>query len=139
SGRLLAIRQVLSKIRHQQYPHWCLTFRFTRDGRYSVRVLVLTQVLAYPPDAGPKIKTLQVLQHLAAQHDVVYRTFVRSEKEVQDAEKLGEMCRRVITVPLNRSRVGDVRFLIESLLMGDSFVLRRDYRASMRETARRLL
>jgi glycosyltransferase involved in cell wall biosynthesis len=104
-----------------------------------VRVLVLTQVLAYPPDAGPKIKTLQVLQHLAAHHDVVYCTFVRSDKEVQDAEKLGEICRRVITVPLNRSRVGDVRFLIESLLMGDSFVLRRDYRASMRETVRRLL
>lgn len=104
-----------------------------------MRVLVLTQVLVYPPDAGPKIKTLQVLQHLAAHHDVVYCTFVRSEKEVQAAEKLSEFCRRVITVPLSRSRVGDVRFLIESLMTGDSFLLRRDYRVSMQETVRRLV
>lgn len=104
-----------------------------------MRVLVLTQVLVYPPDAGPKIKTLQVLQHLAAHDDVVYCTFVRSEKEVQDAKKLDEICRRVITVPLHRSRIGDVRFLAESLATGDSFVLRRDYRAAMQETVRQLL
>ena len=104
-----------------------------------MRVLVLTQVLVYPPDAGPKIKTLQVLQYLAAHHDVVYCTFVRSEKEVQDAKKLDEICRRVITVPLNRSRVGDVRFLAESMVTGDSFLLRRDYRASMQEKVRQLL
>jgi polysaccharide biosynthesis protein PslH len=104
-----------------------------------MRILVLTQVLVYPPDAGPKIKTLQVLQHLAAHHDVVYCTFVRSTKEVQDSKKLSGICRRVITVPLNRSRAGDVRFLIESLATGDSFLLRRDYRVVMQETVRQLL
>ena len=104
-----------------------------------MRILVLTQVLVYPPDAGPKIKTLQVLRHLAAHHEVVYCTFVRSTKEVQDSKKLSEICRRVITVPLNRSRVGDVRFLIESLAIGDSFLLRRDYRVAMQETVRQLL
>jgi glycosyltransferase involved in cell wall biosynthesis len=104
-----------------------------------MRILVLTQVLVYPPDAGPKIKTLQVLQHLAAHHDVVYCTFVRNAKEVQDAKKLSGVCRRVVTVLLNRSRTGDVRFLIESLATGDSFLLRRDYRAAMQETVRQLL
>jgi polysaccharide biosynthesis protein PslH len=104
-----------------------------------MRILVLTQVLVYPPDAGPKIKTLQVLRHLAAHHEVVYCTFVRSTKEVQDSKKLSGICRRVITVPLNRSRVGDVRFLIESLVIGDSFLLRRDYRVAMQETVRQLL
>jgi polysaccharide biosynthesis protein PslH len=104
-----------------------------------MRILVLTQVLVYPPDAGPKIKTLQVLRHLAAHHEVVYCTFVRSTKEVQDSKKLSGICRRVITVPLNRSRVGDVRFLIESLAIGDSFLLRRDYRVAMQETVRQLL
>ena len=90
------------------------------DWGIAMRVLVLTQVLVYPPDAGPKVKTLQVLRHLAAQHDVVYCTFVRSAKEVQDAEKLREVCRRVGTIPLKRSRVGDVRFLAGSLATGDS-------------------
>jgi polysaccharide biosynthesis protein PslH len=104
-----------------------------------MRVLMLTQVLVCPADAGPKVKTLQVLRHLASRHDVVYCSFVRSEKEMQDAAKLREICRRVSAVPLRRSRVGDVGFLVEALVRGDSFVLRRDERPSMRATVRQLL
>ncbi len=104
-----------------------------------MRILVLTQVLVYPPDAGPKVKTLQVLRHLAAQHDVIYCTYVRSDKEAQDAEKLREICKRVSTVPLKRSKVSDVRFLLESLVTGTSFMLRRDDRAAMHQVVRRLL
>lgn len=104
-----------------------------------MRVLVLTQVVVYPPDAGPKVKTLQVLRHLAAHHDVVYCTFVRSSKEVQDAGKFREICRRVATVFIKRSHLSDARFLIESMLTGDSFILRRDDRAAMRVMVRQLL
>src|SRR5438105_15759232 len=104
-----------------------------------MRVLVLTQVVVYPADAGPKVKTLQVLRHLAAQHEVVYCTFVRSDQEVQDAEKLREICSRVSTVPIKRSRVSDARFLLESMVMGDSFILRRDDRMAMRTMVRQLL
>src|SRR5260370_6195946 len=104
-----------------------------------MRVLVLTQVVVYPADAGPKVKTLQVLRHLAAQHEVVYCTFVRSDQEVQDAEKLREICSRVATVPIKRSRLSDARFLLESLATGDSFILRRDDRAAMRTMVRQLL
>lgn len=104
-----------------------------------MRVLVLTQVVVYPADAGPKVKTLQVLRYLAAKHEVVYCTFVRSEQEVRDASKLKEICHRVETVPMKRSRVSDVRFLLESLATGDSFILRRDDRADMRAKVRQLL
>ena len=104
-----------------------------------MRVLVLTQVLVYPPDAGPKVKTLQVLRHLAAQHEVVYCTFVRSDKEAQDAEKLREICHRVVAIPLRRSKVGDAHFLIASLATGTSFMLRRDDRAAMHVAVRQLL
>jgi glycosyltransferase involved in cell wall biosynthesis len=104
-----------------------------------MRVLMLTQVVVYPADAGPKVKTLQVLRHLAAHHDVIYCTFVRSDKETQDAGKLHEFCRKVVTVPIKRSRVSDVRFMAESLLSGDSFLLRRDDRAMMRSMVRQLL
>lgn len=104
-----------------------------------MRILVLTQVLVYPPDAGPKVKTLQVLRHLAAQHDVIYCTYVRSDKEAQEAEKLREICKRVITIPLKRSKVNDVRFLMESLVTGTSFMLRRDDRLAMHQAVRQLL
>lgn len=104
-----------------------------------MRVLVLTQVVVYPADAGPKVKTLQVLRYLAAKHEVVYCTFVRSEQEVRDASKLKEICRRVETVPMKRSKVSDVRFLLESLVTGDSFILRRDDRVDMRAMVRQLL
>src|SRR5436309_7604480 len=104
-----------------------------------MRILLLTQVLVYPADAGPKVKTLQVLRHLAARHEVVYCTFIRSEREKEQARKLQEICRRVITVPINRSRLADVRFLLESLAGGDSFILHRDDGADMRALVRQLL
>src|SRR5207249_11304634 len=50
-----------------------------------------------------------------------------------------EICQGVITVPLQRSRVSDVRFLVESVVTGDSFLLRRDDRAAMRAMVRQLL
>ncbi len=104
-----------------------------------MRVLVLTQVVVYPADAGPKVKTLQVLRHLAAHHEVIYCTYVRSDKEAQDAEYLREICSRVVTIPLKRSRMTDVRFLLESLATNDSFLMRRDDRAEMRATVKQLL
>lgn len=104
-----------------------------------MRVLLLTQVLVYPADAGPKVKTLEVLRYLAAHHEVTYCTFVRGEKELQDAEQLREMCSRVITVPIERSPISNARYMLESLVTGDSFLLRRDYRAEMQATVNRLL
>lgn len=113
---------------------------FCNEKRHNaMRILVLTQVLVYPPDAGPKVKTLQVLRYLAARHDVVYCTFIRSDKEVREAEKLREICHRVVTIPIHRSRTADVRFLLESMATGDSFMLRRDNRASMQAMVRQLL
>jgi glycosyltransferase involved in cell wall biosynthesis len=70
---------------------------------------------------------------------VVYCTYVRNDKEMRDAAKLRDICCRVSTVPLKRSRVGDVRFLVESLATGDSFLLRRDYREAMQSMVRQLL
>lgn len=104
-----------------------------------MRILILTQVLVYPADAGPKIKTLQVLRHLAKQHEVTYCTFVRSEREVQEAETLRSFCHRVETVQIKRSKVSDARFLAESLLASDSFILRRDERPDMKAMVRRLI
>ncbi|HJT56880.1 MAG TPA: glycosyltransferase family 4 protein [Ktedonobacteraceae bacterium] len=104
-----------------------------------MRILMLTQVVVYPADAGPKIKTLQVLRYLAAHHEVIYCTFVRSSQEARDAEKLREMCCRVSTVPIKRSKLSDARFLLKSLLSGESFILSRDDRVAMQDSVRQLL
>jgi glycosyltransferase involved in cell wall biosynthesis len=104
-----------------------------------MRVLVLTQVLVYPADSGPKIKTLQVLRHLAEHHEVIYCTFVRGTAEEQSAGKLREICSRVETVAMERSRGRDARFLLESLVTGDSFLMRRDDRSSMHRIVRQIL
>ncbi len=104
-----------------------------------MRVLMLTQVVVYPADAGPKVKTLQVLRHLAQHHEVIYCSFVRGEEEMRGAEKLREFCARIEMVPMRRSRLADARYLLESLLLGDSFILRRDERAEMRAKVAQLL
>ena len=104
-----------------------------------MRILILTQVAIYPADAGPKVKTLQVLRYLARQHTVIYCTFVRNAGEELGAGKLRDVCSSVSTVPIKRSRLDDVRFLLESLLTGDSFILRRDDRRAMQERVQALL
>jgi len=104
-----------------------------------MRILVLTQVIVYPADAGPKIKTLQVLRHLARDHEVIYCTFIRNPKEQQDAEQLVKLCSRVLNIPIKRSRIGNLRFLLESLISGDSFLLRRDERSAMHAVVCQLL
>jgi polysaccharide biosynthesis protein PslH len=104
-----------------------------------MRILMLTQVAVYPADAGPKVKTLQVLRHLAQQHTLTYCTFVRDAKEALGVTKLQEICSSVSWIPIKRSRLSDVRFLIESLFTGDSFLLRRDERSEMRELVKELL
>jgi glycosyltransferase involved in cell wall biosynthesis len=104
-----------------------------------MRVLVLTLTSVYPADAGSKIKTLQVMRHLATHHNVVYCTFVRSIKENQYAQELLEICCRVSTVPIKRSWISDIRFLLESLVSGDAFLLRRDDRTAMRSVVSQLL
>lgn len=108
------------------------------EGR-ALRVLVLAQMVVYPADAGPKVKTLQVLRHLAARHEVVYCAFARNSQEHQHAEALRPLCRRVETVQLSRSRFSDVRYLAASLAAGDAFFLRRDDRAEMHTAVRRIL
>jgi glycosyltransferase involved in cell wall biosynthesis len=104
-----------------------------------MRILVLTQVVIYPADAGPKVKTLQVVRHLAAQHDVLYCSFVRGEDETRNAQSLATFCRRIVTVPIQRSRTSDIRYLLESIVTNDSFLLRRDERSAMHEAVKRLL
>jgi polysaccharide biosynthesis protein PslH len=98
-----------------------------------MRVLLLTQVLPYPPDSGPKVKTYYVLKYLAQQHDVTLVSFVRDSDKPEYIHHLETLCERVITVPIIRSKTRDLRFLGQSLLTGQPWMMLRDQRPEMHE------
>ena len=97
-----------------------------------MRVLLLTQVLPYPPDSGPKVKTYYVLKYLARHHDVTLVSFVRETDKPEHISHLQTLCKRVITVPISRSKMRDLRYLGQSLLTGQPWMMLRDERPEMR-------
>lgn len=91
-----------------------------------MRILFLTQVLPYPLDAGPKTRAYYVLRYLAQQHEVTLVSFVRATDTPAALEHLRQYCAAVHTIPILRSRVKDVGFLMESLVTGQPFIIVRD-------------
>lgn len=96
-----------------------------------MRVLLLTQVLPYPPDSGPKVKTYYVLKYLARQHRVTLVSFVRDTDKPEYIRHLESLCEKVITVPITRSPVRDLAFLGKSLFTSQPWMMLRDERAEM--------
>ena len=99
---------------------------------------MLTLVLPYPPDSGPKIKTYYVLRHLAERHQVTLVSFIRSEAERRHAEALRELCADVHLVPIRRTAPHELRGLATSMLSGRPWMMTRDYRAAMAQLVDRL-
>lgn len=104
-----------------------------------MKILLLTQVLPYPPDSGPKIKTFNVLKHLSARHQVYLVSFVRSAAEADRASALLDYCQEVHTVPIQRSAWRNAWFLTRSLLANQPFVIARDESRQMREAIAKLM
>jgi glycosyltransferase involved in cell wall biosynthesis len=91
-----------------------------------MRILFLTQVLPYPLDAGPKLRSYYVLRSLARQHRVTLLSFVRDTDTPAAIQHLAQFCERIVTVPMNRSRRKDALALGRSLLSGQPFLITRD-------------
>ena len=102
-----------------------------------MKVLLLTQVLPYPPDSGPKVKTWNVLKYLARQHEVTLVSFVRSDQS-DDVRQLEKYCRAIYTVPMERGALRDGLAMVRSLLSGQPWMMVRDDRAEMRQLVDRL-
>jgi len=102
-----------------------------------MKVLLLTQVLPYPPDSGPKVKTWNVLKYLAERYEVTLVSFVRGDQSA-DAEHLRHFCRAVHTVPMERGIVQDGVAMIRSLLTRQPWMMVRDDREKMRDLVDRL-
>jgi glycosyltransferase involved in cell wall biosynthesis len=102
-----------------------------------VKVLLLTQVLPYPPDSGPKIKTWNVLKYLAQHHEVTLVSFVRGNQSAE-VNHLKNYCRAVYTVPMSRGAWRDGRYMIQSLVTRQPFLMVRDDRAAMHQVIKQV-
>ncbi len=104
-----------------------------------MRILFLSQVLPYPLDAGPKARSYFVLKHLVQSHEVSLLTFVRHTDRPEDIAHLARFCHAVHTVPMRRSRLRDLKFLGQSLITGQPFIIIRDQVPTMTERVRQLV
>ena len=104
-----------------------------------MRILFLSQVLPYPLDAGPKMRSYFVLRHLTQKHEVTLLTFVRDTDQPQDIAHLAEFCHAVHTVPMHRTRLRDVKFLAQSLLTRQPFLIVRDQIPAMTDKIRQMI
>lgn len=104
-----------------------------------MNILFLTQIIPYPPDAGPRVKTWHVLRYLAGLgHHITLASFIRAEEEPY-VPAVREVCKEVYTVPIQRSRPADVRYWLRSNLTGRPFLIERDDLTGMRALVERLL
>jgi polysaccharide biosynthesis protein PslH len=104
-----------------------------------MRILFLTQIIPWPVDAGPKVKTWNVLRYLHSQgHEIHLASFVRAEEE-KHLEKLRTVCKEVYAVPIRRSRIADGFYYLRSQLSRRPFLIERDDIEGMRLLIRQLL
>lgn len=104
-----------------------------------MRILFLSQIIPYPPNAGPRVKTWHVLRYLAQRgHEVTLVSFVRPD-EVAFVPVLHQVCTAVHTIPIHRSRPADGGYWLRSHLTGRPFLIERDDLPPMRQLVRHLL
>ncbi len=107
------------------------------DQNHPLTTLLITQVLPYPPDSGPKVKTWNVLKYLAEcadkkhPYEVTLVSFVRGDQSA-DVAHLRRYCRAVHTVPMERGMVRDGLAMARSLLTRQPWMMVRDDRSAMR-------
>ena len=102
-----------------------------------MKVLLLTQVLPYPPDSGPKVKTWNVLKYLAQHHEVTLASFVRGD-QTEAVRHLSQYCKAVHTAPMKRGAARDAWYMAQSFASRQPFLMMRDDRAEMRALIDRL-
>ncbi len=91
-----------------------------------MHILFLSQVLPYPLDAGPKVRSYYVLRYLAQAHRVTLVAFTRATDSPEAIQHLETFCDTVHTVPLTRSRVQDAAHMASSFLQRRPFLIVRD-------------
>src|SRR5689334_12196417 len=102
-------------------------------------ILRLRLVVPTRPDGGPKVKRNYLLRYLAQHHEVTLAAFWRRAAEEAAAHELEGLCRAVYTVPIQRSRLRDIGYLLASFFSARPFLMLRDESQAMRRQLRDLL
>ena len=104
-----------------------------------MRILLNTQLIPFPPDAGPRVKTWNMLRYLAQQgHEVHLASYMRAEEE-PDTGAVRDICVSVSTVPIQRSLSADLVAWLRSHGHGRPFLVERDDLQAMRGLVRRIV
>lgn len=103
-----------------------------------MKILMLTQIVPFPPDSGPKVKTYSTLRYLAQRHDVHLLSFARSSAEEDAARQLRSLCASATTIPIKRSSIRDALYLAKSVMSGRPFLIERDDVLAMRAAVKTL-
>jgi len=119
-------------------PGATLHSRNSKRGK-AMNILLLTQIVPYPPDSGPKVKTYYLLRHLASRHRVTLVCFTRNAQEEADAAALRDLVAEVHTVPLTRSTVRNALTMARSLIRRRSWIIERDDSTAMHRLLARLV
>jgi len=103
-----------------------------------VKILIISNAMPYPPDAGEKIRNYNLIKHISQAHDVSLITQIMAEHEKQFIPKLRKYCSRVNTVFLKkRSKFhhmpGLIRYLISGEPLDNKFVFIDDMKRKIRE------
>jgi sugar transferase (PEP-CTERM/EpsH1 system associated) len=87
-----------------------------------MRILLLTHRLPYPPNKGDKIRTFNVLEHLAKRHEVFLACPVDDPADLEFVAELERRCTRVFTARIDgRSKAASG---LAALLTGASITVR---------------
>ncbi len=104
-----------------------------------MNILLLTQVLPYPLDSGPKIRIYYVLKHLTKRYKVTLVALIRSEHERQYVSVLSSLGIEVHAISMPRSYWHDILSLGRSMSNGQPFMILRHYSQDVQHTIDTLL
>jgi len=112
-----------------------------KTGALPLNLLVLSQLVPYPPDSGPKVRLYYVLRYLAQAHRITLLAFSRPDDRPESIDALREICAEVLTVPMSRPAWREVKAFINGWASGRSYLIERNLNpemsAAVREVATR--
>jgi sugar transferase (PEP-CTERM/EpsH1 system associated) len=106
-----------------------------------MRILFVQNRPLYPANTGGRIRTLNVLRHLAQRHEVTYLCSIRSEEE-KHLPMMGELGMEVEAVKHRSAATRSSRFYLAALanlLGGRALSIARNFNPALRRRAKQLV
>lgn len=106
-----------------------------------MKILFLQKRILFPTDAGNKVRTLNVIRHLAKWHEVTYLCNIQKEEEqyIQEMQSLGVRLETIPWTETPRDSAGFYRDLALNLFSRYPFNVNKDFDPRLRRKAEELL